>query len=143
MLIPARFTSLCLSGIGASLEIGQAEKQHGLRPNRRLEQYLLTAHMFPDKATQPQIPICIVSLDLFEGAHWPALCEALRAHGISDHLTWILHKFYEAQLSYSKQFPNRARVGQGRVLSPRLLYVVHQARSNGRVACDGFWRQWF
>ena len=85
--------------------------------------------MFLDKAMQAQIPVWIVSLDLskaFDRVHWPALWEALRAQLISDHLTWILHKIYEAesgQISgesgYNKQFPIKAGVRQGCVLSPR------------------------
>ena len=58
------FAYLLLGRFAASLEICQPEEQHGFRPNRRLEEHLLTANMFLDKATQVQIPVWIVSLEL-------------------------------------------------------------------------------
>ena len=85
--------SLILGRIEALLEAHQPEEQHGFRQHRRMDEHLLTATLFLDKAWDKGIPVWIVSLDLskaFDRVNWNALWLALRDHGVSDHLIWIL-----------------------------------------------------
>ena len=108
----------------------------GFRKHRRMDEHLLTATLFLDKAWDKGIPVWIVSLDLskaFDRANWNALWLALHDHGISDHLVWILQLIYANQLgevqgehSNSDPFPIHAGVRQGCVLSPRLFCSVLQ-----------------
>ena len=128
--------SLILGRIEALLEAHQPEEQHGFRQHRRMDEHLLTATLFLDKAWDKGIPVWIVSLDLskaFDRVNWNALWLALRDHGVSDHLIWILQLIYSNQLgevqgehSNSSPFPIHAGVRQGCVLSPRLFCSVLQ-----------------
>ena len=73
-----------------ALDTHQPEEQHGFRSKYRLEEHLHTANLFLDKATAHGIPVWLVSLDLsiaFDRVHWPTLWSALRAEGISDHMS--------------------------------------------------------
>ena len=82
------FAYLILGRIEHTLDTYQPEKQHGFRSKYRLEEHLLAANLFLDKATARGIPVWLVSLDLskvFDRVHWPTLWNALRAQGISDH----------------------------------------------------------
>ena len=80
---------MILGRIEAPLEAHQPEEQHGFRKHRRMDEHLLTATLFLDKAWDKGIPVRIVSLDLsrtFDRVTWNALWLALRDHGESDHL---------------------------------------------------------
>ena len=50
--------------IEASLKAHQPEEQHGFRKHRRMDEHLLSATLFLDKAWDKGIPVWIVSLDL-------------------------------------------------------------------------------
>ena len=127
---------MILVRIEASLEAHQPEEQHGFRKHRRMDEHLLTATLFLDKAWDKGIPVWIVSLDLskaFDRVNWDALWLALHDHGISEHLVWILQLIYSNQSgevqgehSNSDLFPIHAGVRQGCVLSPRLFCSVLQ-----------------
>ena len=110
---------MILGRIEALLEAHQQEEQHGFRKHRRMDEHLLTATLFLDKAWDTGIPVRIVSLDLSKAfddrANWNALWLALRDHGVSDHLIWILQLIYSNQLgevqgehSNSSPFPIHA-----------------------------------
>ena len=65
--------------------------------------------------------------------NWNALWLALRDHGVSDHLIWILQLIYSTQLgemegehSNSNASPIHAGVRQTCVLSPRLFCSILQ-----------------
>ena len=62
------FAYLLLGRLEQFLEAGQPEEQHGFRPGRRLEEYLVTANLVLDKADAVGIPVWIISLDLSEGS---------------------------------------------------------------------------
>jgi len=82
------------------------------------------------------VPLWFISLDLskaFDRVAWPALWEALKAHGISNHLIWVIQTLYheqEGEISgtgeQSRKFNINAGVRQGSVLSPRLFCCVLQ-----------------
>jgi len=55
---------LILGRIEHTLDTYQPEEQHGFRSKYRLEEHLLTAKLFLDKATAHGIPVWLVSLDL-------------------------------------------------------------------------------
>ena len=102
-------TSVCwikhLPCIEALLEAHQPEEQHGFRKHRRMDEHLLTATLFLDKAWDKGMPVWIVSLDVskaFDRVNWNALWSALRDHGVSDHLIWILQLVYSNQLGEYK-----------------------------------------
>ena len=135
-LLYKTFAFMILGRIEALLEAHQPEEQHGFRQHRRMDEHLLTATLFLDKAWDKGIPGWIVSLDLskaFDRVNWNALWLALRDHGVSDHLIWILQLIYSNQWkevqgehSNSSPFPIHAGVRQGCVLSPRLFCSVLQ-----------------
>ena len=92
---------MILARIETSLAAHQPEEQHGFRKHRRMNEHLLTAMLFLDKAWDKGIPVWIVSLDLakaFDRGNWNGLWLALHDHGISDHLVWILQLIYSNQL---------------------------------------------
>ena len=96
-----------------------------------LEEHVLTANLVMQKLSSVGVPVWIISLDLskaFDRLAWPSLWEALRAHGVSEHLIWLTQCLYADQVgvveghsSYSKEFPIQAGVRQGCVLSARLF----------------------
>ena len=122
-----------LSRIEALLEARQPEEQHGFRQNRRLEEHLLTTNII-DTSRAVGLPIWVLSLDLskaFDRVDWKALWAALRDHGISPHMIWIIQRSYSEQVGQvttptesSKEFPIKAGVRQGCVFSPRLFCAV-------------------
>jgi len=130
------FAYLILGRIEAPLEQWQPEEQHGFRKNRRMEEHLLTANMVIDKTLLANTPLWIVSLDLsktFDRVDWKSLWEALRLHGVSPHLIWLLQITYANQKGQvvsnndkSHQFDICAGVRQGCALSPRLFCSVLQ-----------------
>ena len=130
------FAYLILGRIEAPLEQWQPEEQHGFRRNRRIEEHLLTANMVIDKTLLANTPLWIVSLDLskaFDRVDWKSLWEALRLHGVSPHLIWLLQMTYANQKGQvvsnndkSHEFDICAGVRQGCVLSPRLFCSVLQ-----------------
>ena len=130
------FAYLILGRIEAPLEHCQPEEQHGFRSNRRIEEHLLTANMVIDKTLLGNTPLWIVSLDLskaFDRVDWGSLWEALRLHGVSPHLIWLLQMTYANQkgqvlsnIDTSHEFDICAGVRQGCVLSPRLFCSVLQ-----------------
>ena len=94
------FAYMILHRIEPILESVQPEEQHGFRPNRRLEEHLLTANMIIDNTRQCGMPLWVLSLDLskaFDRVDWPSLWQALRAHGVSEHIIWILQRLYFEQ----------------------------------------------
>ena len=133
-LLYKTFSYLVLSRIEALLEAGQPEEQHGFRQNRRLEEHLLTTNMVLDTSRAVGLPVWVLSLDLskaFDRVDWKALWAALHDHGISPHMIWIIQRLYSEQVGQvttstesSKEFPIRAGVRQGCVLSPRLFCAV-------------------
>jgi len=75
--------------IEEKLEAAQPEEQHGFRAEHRIEEHLLTASLVLEKTLAVNIPTWIVSLDLskaFDRIAWPALWQALRQPGVSDHM---------------------------------------------------------
>ena len=80
---------MILGRIEAVLGAHQPEEQHGFRKHRRMDEHLLSATLFLDKAWDKGIPVWIVSLDVskaFDRVSWNALWLALRDHGVPDHL---------------------------------------------------------
>ena len=76
------FAYLILGRIEHTPDTYQPEEQHGFRSKYRLEEHLLTANLFLDKATAHGIPVWLVSLDLskaFDRLHSLTLWNALRA----------------------------------------------------------------
>ena len=63
-LLYKTFAFMILGRIEALLEAHQPEEQHGFRQHRRMDEHLLTATLFLDKAWDKGIPGWIVSLDL-------------------------------------------------------------------------------
>ena len=90
--------------------------------------------MIIDTSRAVGLPIWVLSLDLskaFDRVDWQALWTALRDRGISPHMIWIIQRLYSEQVGQvttptesSKEFPIRAGVRQGCVLSPRLFCAV-------------------
>ena len=132
---------MILGRIEHTLDTHQPEEQHGFRSKYRLEEHLLTANLFLDKATPRGIPVWMVSLNLskaFDRVRWPTLWNALRAQGISDHMICMLSKLYEGQsgevrgkCGSSRNFPITSGVKHGCVLSPRLFSAVLQWAMKG------------
>ena len=135
-LLYKTFAFMILGRMEGLLEAHQPEEQHGFRKHRRMDEHLLTATLFLDKAWDKGIPVWIVSLNLskaLDRANENALWLALRDHGVSDHLIWILQWIYSNQLgevqgehSNSNPFPIHAGVRQGCVLRPGLFCSVLQ-----------------
>ena len=96
-----------------------------------MDEHLLSATLFLDKAWDKGIPVWIVSLELskvFDRANWNALWFALRDHGVSGHHLLILQLKYSNQLgevqgehSNGDPFPIHGGVRQGCVLTTRLF----------------------
>ena len=133
-----------------ALEASQPEEQHGFRQGRRIEEHLLTANLCLQKTLAANTPLWIISLDLskaFDKVDWNALWTALRQHGISEHLIWILQCVYFGQTGVVREhdtdscgFNVRGGVRQGCVLSPRLFSsVLEMALSSwrGKMEAEG------
>ena len=116
------------------MEAEQLKELFGFRLHRRIEEHLLTANVMVDKSRANSMPLWILGLDLsraFDRIDWHALWQALRAHGVSGKIVWILQCFHFGQLceivtanDRSEPFAIRAGVRQGCVLSPRLFCAV-------------------
>ena len=129
----------------------QPEEQHGFRKHRRMDEHLLTATLFLDKAWDKGIPVWIVSLDLskvFDWVNWNALWLALHDHGISDHLVWILQLIYANQLgevqgehSNSDPFSHPRRSATRMCVEPTLV-LQRVAMGNVQAEC-GNKEMWF
>ena len=130
------FACLVLDRIEHQLDDHQPEEQHGFRRGKRIEEHLLTANVFLDKALDVGIPVWVVTLDLskaFDRVHWPALWKGLLEQGISEHMTWMISKLYDGQFGEvigstgrSRKFNITGGVRQGCVLSPRLFCAALQ-----------------
>ena len=141
------FAYLMLGRMEDSLEAMQPEEQHGFRQGRRIEEHLLTANVCLQKTLAASTPLWIISLDLskaFDKIDWNALWSALRQHGISEHLIWILQCVYYSQTGVVRErdvdscgFDIRGGVRQGCVLSPRLFSaVLEMALSSWRAKME-------
>ena len=130
-----------------SLEAMQPEEQHGFRQGRRIEEHLLTAKVCLQKTLAASAPLWIISLDLSKAFHkidWNALWSALRQHGTSEHLIWILQCAPYVQTGVVRErdvdscgFDIRDDVRQGCVLSPRLFSaVLEMALSSWRAKME-------
>ena len=87
------FTCMMLARVEQVLEASQAEEQHGFRCGCRLEEHLVSAKLVIDKLLAVGKPVWTVSLDLskaFDRVNWSKLWAALAAHGVSQHLVWII-----------------------------------------------------
>ena len=134
------FAYLMLGRMEDSLEAMQPEEQHGFRQGRRIEEHRLTANVCLQKTLAASTPLWIISLDLskaFDKIDWNALWSALRQHGISEHLIWILQCVYYGQTGVVRErdvdscgFDIRGGVRQGCVLSPRLFSAAMVGRSS-------------
>ena len=94
------FAYLLLGRIEDTLEASQPEEQHGFRAHRRIEEHLLTMNVVLDKTLQCGKPVWVISLDLskaFDRVDWAALWDALRRHGVSNHIIWLLQCLYQHQ----------------------------------------------
>ena len=130
------FTYMVLARVELVLEANQPEEQHGFRGGRRLEEHLVSANLVIDKLLAVGKPVWIVSLDLskaFERVNWSKLWAALTAHGVSQHLVWIIQCLYWKQegcvkgdTDVSNCFPINSGVRQGCVLNPKLFSSVQQ-----------------
>ena len=141
------FAYLMLGRMEDALEASQPEEQHGFRQGRRIEEHLLTANLCLQKTLAANTPLWIISLDLskaFDKVDWNALWTALRQHGISEHLIWILQCVYFGQTGVVREhdtdscgFNVRGGVRQGCVLSPRLFSsVLEMALSSWRAKME-------
>ena len=129
------FTYMVLARVEPVLEANQPEEQHGFH-GRRLEEHLVSANLVIDKLLAVGKPVWIVSLDLskaFDRVNWSKLWAALTAHGVSQHLVWIIQCLYWKQegcvkgdTDVSNCFPINSGVRQGCVLSPKLFSSVQQ-----------------
>ena len=130
------FTYMVLARVELVLEANQPEEQHGFRGGRRLEEHLVSANLVIDKLLAVGKPVWIVSLDLskaFDRVNWSKLWAALTAHGVSQHLVWIIQCLYWKQegcvkgdTDVSNCFPINSGVRQGCVLSPKVFSSVQQ-----------------
>ena len=127
---------MVLGRVKPALEASQPEEQHGLRRGRRLEKHLVSANLVIDKLLAVGKPVWIVSLDLskaFDRVNWSKLWTALAAHGVSQHLVWIIQCLYwkqegcvKGEVDLSTRFRINSGVRQGCVLSPTLFSSVQQ-----------------
>ena len=125
------FAYLILRRTEHTVATHQPEEQHGFRLKYPLEEHLLTADCFFDKATAHGIPVWLVSLDFskaFDRIHSPTLWDALRAQVISDHMIWVLSKLNEGEFREVRgtsgsrcNFPITSGMRQVCVQSPRLF----------------------
>ena len=130
------FTYMVLGRVEPALEGSQPEEQHGFRRGRRLEEHLVSANLVIDKLLAVGKPVWIVSLDLskaFDRVNWSKLWTALAAHGVSQHLVWIIQCLYwkqegcvKGEVDLSNRFPINSGVRQACVLSPTLFSSVQQ-----------------
>ena len=146
-LLYSLFAYLMLGRMEDSLEAMQSEEQHGFRQGRRIEEHLLTANVCLQKTLAASAPLWIISLDrskAFDKVDWNALWSALRQHGISEHLIFILQGVYYGQTGVVRErdvdscgFDIRGGVRQGCVLSPRLFSaVLEMALSSWRAKME-------
>ena len=151
-LLYKTFAFMILARIEASLETHQPEEQHGFRKHRRMDEHLLTATLFLDKAWDKGIPVWIVSLDLskaFDRVNWDALWLALHDHGISKHLVWILQLIYsnqsgEVQGEHSNNVFFHPRWSATRMCVEPTLVLQCVAMGNVSLETDcGNKRMWF
>ena len=130
------FACLVLDRIEHQLDDHQPEEQHGFRRGKRIEEHLLTANVFLDKALDVGIPVWVASLDLskaFDRVHWPALWKGLLEQGISEHMIWMNFEIIRwaiwrgHRIDRSKQKIQHYRRCAARMcLSPRLFCAVLQ-----------------
>ena len=151
------FAYLVLGRIENTLDEHQPEEQHGFRSGRRVDEHLVSANQVIDKTLSMNTPVWIISLNLskaFDRVDWPTLWQALRAHGVCEHLDWILQILYANQCGqvmgtcdFSENFPSAGGVRQGCVLSPRLFCAVlewamrdwrHGMQEQGLTLNDGW-----
>ena len=121
------FTYMVLARVEPVFEANQHEEQHGFRGGRRLEEHLVSANLVIDKLFAVGKPVWIVSLDLskaFDRVNWSKLWTALTAHGVSQHLVWIIQCLdwkqegcVKGDTDVSNCFPVNSGVRQGYVLS--------------------------
>ena len=106
---------MVLARVEPVLEANQPEEQHGFR-GRHLEEHLVSANLVIDKLLAVGKPVWIVSLDLskaFDRVSWSKLWAALTAHGVSQHLVWIIQCLYwkkERVREFSDKFWRETRV---------------------------------
>ena len=117
------------------------------RQGGRIEEHRLTANVCLQKTLAASAPLWIISLDpskAFDKVDWNALWSALREHGISEHLIWVLQCVYYGQTGVVRErdvdscgFDIRGGVRQGCVLSPRLFSaVLEMALSSWRAKME-------
>ena len=112
-LLYKTFCYMMLGRMEHLLDAAQPEEQHGFRAHRRIEEHLLTANLLIDKTLASGIPIWIISLDLskaFDRVEWRSVWKALRSHGVSDHLIWLLQCLYHEQRGEVQGDYGRSRV---------------------------------
>ena len=146
-LLYKTFAHMILHRIEPLLDARQPEEQHGFRSCYRIEEHILSASMVIDKMFRCNRPVWIVSLDLskaFDRVDWNALWGALREHGVSDHLVWLLQCLYHRQTGEvrgssgnSRTFGIHSGVRQACVLSPRLFSSALQwAMATWRITVE-------
>ena len=91
----------------------------------------MSANIVIQKTLAVGVPIWIISVDLskaFDKVAWDPFWRALRAHGVSEHMVWIIRQLYADQVGViasestcSNEFPISAGVRQGCVLSAKLF----------------------
>ena len=110
------FACLVLDRIEHQLDDHQPEEQHCFRRGKRIEEHLLTANVFLDKALDVGIPVWVVILDLskaFDQDVPPCYCTLL----------WTLYKGQTGSVHGSERFNIERGVKQGDVISPTAGYI--------------------
>ena len=140
------FTYIVLGRVEPALETSQPEEQHGFRCGRPLEKHVVSANLVIDKLLALVKPVWIVSLDLskaFDRVNWSKLWTALAAHGVSQHLVWIIQCLYwkqegcvKGEVDLSNRFRINSGVRQGCVLSPTLFSSVQQWAMHAHCGID-------